>query len=201
MSDDALPKFKVVFIGDSTVGKTSLIHCFLRQDVKPTSTLGATSTRVETTVDGQTIVINVWDTAGQESFKNLVPVYAKGSHAAVIVFDQTNPLSFEHVKDWHSYMMQHVGNIIICLAANKNDLPSQVDFNEVYAWAAEKQVEVIRTSAVERTNVDTLFDTVSRELYKLSQQVKEEPKDEVNIAPEPQENTKKETKPKGGCCK
>lgn len=199
MTDDSLPKFKVVFIGDSTVGKTSLIHCFLRQDVKATSTLGATSTRVETTVEGQTIVINVWDTAGQESFKNLVPIYSKGTHAAVIVFDQTNTTSFEHVKDWYNFMMEQVGHIMIVLAANKNDLPSKVDFNEVYAWAAEKQIEVIRTSAVERTNVDTLFDTVSRELYKMMQQVKEEPKADVQLTEEP-EHGKKEPK-KGGCCK
>ena len=200
MADDSR-KFKVVFIGDSTVGKTSLIHNFLKQDVKPTSTLGATSTRVETKIEGQTLILNVWDTAGQDSFRNLVPVYAKGSHAAVIVFDQTNEKSFEHVKDWYDYMMEHVGQIIMVLAANKNDLICEVDFNQVYRWAADHKIEVVRTSATEGTNVDILFETVSKELFKLSQEVKEEKPQAVDIVEEVPQKEKKDQKNKSGCCK
>lgn len=199
MSADDAPKFKVVFVGDSTVGKTSLIHSYMKQDVKTTSTLGATSTRIETAVDGNRMVLNVWDTAGQESFRNLVPIYAKGSQAGVIVFDQSNATSFEHVKNWYNYMMEQVGEIIICLAANKSDLQSDVDFNEVYSWASEKGMEVIRTSAIEGTNVDTLFDTVAKLLYNSTNGPKEEePKAEVVLEAAPAE--KANEKPKGGCC-
>lgn len=201
MSADDVPKFKVVFVGDSTVGKTTLIHSYMKQDVKTTSTLGATSTRIETLVKGNRMVLNVWDTAGQESFRNLVPIYAKGSQAGVIVFDQSNATSFDHVKNWYDYMMEQVGEIIICLAANKSDLQSDVDFNEVYSWASEKGIEVIRTSAIEGTNVDTLFDTVARLLYTSSTKApkqEDEPKPEV-ILDSPVEEKEKE-KPKGGCC-
>lgn len=164
MSDDSGDfKFKVVFVGDSTVGKTSLIHRFIHLDPAVASTTGATSSRAETTVDGKHVVLNVWDTAGQESFRNLVPIYARGSQAAIIVFDQSKKLSFEHVKDWFDYLKEQVGEeIIICIASNKIDLPAEVDMREALTWAAEHNAELIRTSALEGTNVETLFETVSK---------------------------------------
>jgi small GTP-binding protein len=169
MADEVFPKYKVVLVGDTTVGKTSLIHSFLKQDVNPVSTLGATSTRIEVPLDQGTVILNVWDTAGQESLRNLVPVYAKGSQAAIIVFDQTNPASYEHVSGWYDYIVEHVGPIIICLAGNKKDLPGVVDFNDVFSWASDHKVEVVRTSAKEGVNVETLFETVARELYRQAQ--------------------------------
>jgi small GTP-binding protein len=204
-ADEQGPKYKVVFVGDSTVGKTSLIHSYLKQDVHPVSTLGATSTRIEAHIDSTTVILNVWDTAGQESLRNLVPVYAKGSQAAIIVFDQTNSNSFEHVKGWYNYIVEHVGSILICLAANKSDLPSEVDFNEVFVWAAEHKVEVVRTSATNGVNVDTLFETVSRE---LERQNKEKKSESTEPAPQPvtleapgQVQDEKQGKSGGGCCK
>jgi small GTP-binding protein len=133
--------------------------------VEPVSTLGATSTRIETNVDSTPIILNVWDTAGQESLRNLVPIYARGSQAAVIVFDQSSRLSFDHAKDWYKYMMEHVGSIAFGLAANKLDLESEVDFDEVCAWANQHHIEVVRTSARQNFGVDTLFATISRELH------------------------------------
>jgi small GTP-binding protein len=202
MTDDSGPKFKVVFVGDTEVGKTSLIHSYLKQDVNPVSTLGATSRRVEIAVGDATVILNVWDTAGQEKLRNLVPVYAKGSQAAVIVFDLNNPLSYEHVPGWYDYIVQNVGEIIICLAANKSDLPALVDYNEVFQWAADRRVEVTRTSAKERVNVEALFESVARQLAKqatpAAQQIEA-------IAPPPveleQPAAKGDSKPaKGGCC-
>jgi small GTP-binding protein len=204
MTDDVGPKHKVVFVGDAQVGKTSLIHSYLNQDIDTVATLGATSTRVEPSVDDTTVLLNVWDTAGQESLRNLVPVYAKGSHAAVIVFDLTNSVSYEHVAGWYEYIVQTVGEIIICLAANKSDLPPTVDINEVFQWAADHHVQVTRTSAKDRVNVEALFETVARELIKSAkpakgQQEKPPESPSVELGETPQ---KSETKPakSGGCC-
>jgi small GTP-binding protein len=204
MTDEVSPKYKVVFVGDAQVGKTSLIHSYLKQDVNPVATLGATSTRVETKVDDTTVLLNVWDTAGQESLRNLVPVYAKGSNAAVIVFDLQNTISYDHVQGWYDYIIQNVGEIVICLAANKSDLPEKVDYNEVFQWAADHHVEVTRTSAKDGVNVEALFETIARELEKKAKPSKSQTK--VEEEPKPieleQPKAKIETKPtKGGCCK
>jgi small GTP-binding protein len=209
MSDDSgAVKYKVVFVGDAKAGKTSLIHSYLNQDVNPVATLGATSTRVEVQVDGSTILLNVWDTAGQESLRNLVPVYAKGSHAAVIVFDVSDPISYEHVPGWYDYIIQNVGDsIVICLAANKSDLPAAVDRNEVFQWAVDHHVQVTSTSAKERVNVEALFETVARELdsrtratqSKVASQPAAQPASEPVALSDPSRAEAKPTKG-GGCC-
>ncbi|OHS95651.1 Ras family protein [Tritrichomonas foetus] len=209
-SEENAPSFKVVFVGDSTVGKTSIIHRFLHLDEATTSTLGATSTRVDTSYNNTPLIMNVWDTAGQDNFRNLVPIYAKGSQAAVIVFDQSKIESFEHVKDWYDYLNAHVQNLRIVLAANKSDLQSEVDFNEVYNWAADHNIEMIKTSAKDGTNVEALFDTVAKQLYESLQETKKEAEahkeDKREKVKEPRtvnvtESDKSEKKSKGGCCK
>lgn len=204
------PSFKVVFVGDSTVGKTSIIHRFLHLDEATTSTLGATTTRVDTQYENTPLIMNVWDTAGQDNFRNLVPIYAKGSQAAVIVFDQSKNESFAHVKDWYDYLNQHVQNLSIILAANKSDLHSEVDFNQVYQWAAEHNIEMIKTSAKDGTNVEALFDTVAKQLYEsLKEKENENAKQAENGSkkkdvhasnPIAQEKEEKNSK-KNGCCK
>lgn len=205
-NEESGTKFKVVFVGDSTVGKTSIIHNFLKLDMAPTSTLGAISSRIESEVNGTKIIMNVWDTAGQETFRNLVPVYAKGSNAAVIVFDQTKPETFEHVDNWFNYLREHVGNdLITCLVSNKSDLEAQIDFNDVYAWAAQHDVEAIRTSAKDGTNISTLFDTLSQKLYNLKQKNEEAAKQKEAEEAQPtvdiNENKKNKHKESKGCCK
>jgi Ras-related protein Rab-5C len=203
MTDETSPHYKVVFVGDGQVGKTSLIYSYLKQDVNPLSTLGATSTRVQTQVDDLTVILNVWDTAGQESLRDLVPVYARGSNAAVIVFDLQNPNSYEHVQGWYDYIIRNVGEIVICLAANKSDLPEKVDYNEVFQWAADRQIEVTRTSGKEGKNVEVLFETIARELEKRAKQTKGNEKSEPGPKPVmiQQPSEKKDGMPrKVDCC-
>jgi small GTP-binding protein len=162
--DDQLRKYKVAFVGDSSVGKTSLIYSYLGQAGEPTPTVGAILTKIETKADSTPIILNVWDTAGQESLKSFIPIYARGSHAVVIVFDQSNPLSFDHVKDWYKDMTEIVGSIAFFLVANKLDLKPEVDFDQVCSWANEHNVEIVRTSAMQGFGVDTLFEMIATEL-------------------------------------
>lgn len=210
MNEEEL-KFKVVFVGDTTVGKTSLIHKFLNLDPVNASTTGATSTRAETKIDGKTVILNVWDTAGQETFRNLVPIYAKGSHAAIIVFDQSNEETYQHVESWYNYIQEQVGtNSIICLAANKSDLPPVIPTETALSWAAQHNVEMLRTSASDGTNVEALFETVSRLLVQRSEKIKQEEfeKRKTNEEANPvnlNQNTsksskKKNDKKKDNCC-
>lgn len=204
-AEDAQTKFKVVFVGDTRVGKTSLIHSYLKQSIDVTSTLGATSTRIEVSVGNSTVVLIVWDTAGQETLRNLVPVYAKGSQAAVIVFDQAEPISYEHVAGWYDYIIQNVGEIVILLAANKSDLPPKVDFNDVFQWAGDHSVDVTRTSAKDGTNVEALFESIAEKLAATAKaaKVEEALPPAVKLeddAPKPQEKGQKQQKGGGGCC-
>jgi small GTP-binding protein len=198
-------KFKVVFVGDTRVGKTSLIHSYLKQSIDVTSTLGATSTRIEVSVPSSTVVLIVWDTAGQETLRNLVPVYAKGSQVAVIVFDQAEPKSYEHVAGWYDYIIQNVGEIVIVLAANKSDLPSRVDFNDVFQWAGNLSVDVTRTSAKDGTNVDALFEGIAEKLAATAKAAKVDeplppPVKLEDDAPATQDKPQEQQMGGGSCC-
>lgn len=159
--------YKVVFVGDTRVGKTSLINYYIKRDAGTTpSTLGATSTKVETTWEDQQITMSVWDTAGQETFRNLVQVYARGASSAVIVFNQHSQRSWTSVQNWYDYLsrVEKQPNCKTILVANKSDKEARVDMNEVYQWAESKHIEVIRTSAVTGTGVDMIFSTIAKEI-------------------------------------
>jgi small GTP-binding protein len=199
--DQSTPKYKVVFVGDSRVGKTSLIHRYLKESMEVVSTLGATLTQIEVKLPSHPITLNIWDTAGQEELRNLVPVYAKGSHAAIITFDLSRSETWEHVDGWFNYILQNVGEIIITIAANKSDIGVPVvDYCEVLQWAAEHGVEVTKTSAKEGTNVGALFEFIAGELDAHAKVAKDAgvppPPPVVQIDPEPV--TPPETK--DGCC-
>jgi small GTP-binding protein len=203
MATDEGMKYKVVFVGDTKVGKTSLIHSYLKQSLDVVSTLGATSTRIEISLSNGPAILNVWDTSGQEKLRNLVPIYAKGSHAAIIVIDQSEPSACDHLRGWYEYIVQNVGEIVIAVAANKSDLESKIDFNELLRWAADHNVEVTRTSALDGTNVEALFESVAERLEEKSLQanldapVENTAVVEIKEQPQQQEKTPKE----GGCCK
>ena len=176
MTDTHSQSYKLVFVGDTKVGKTSIINYYIKRDASPTtSTLGATSTRIETKWDNRTITMTVWDTAGQETFRNLVPVYAKGSHAAVIVFNQHSVKSWTSVPGWFEYLqtVENTDGLVLVLVANKSDKEAKVDMNEVYAWASGKNIEVVRTSAIQGLGVDSIFETVAKELAKKEDEAKE----------------------------
>jgi small GTP-binding protein len=157
-------RYKVVLVGDSGVGKTSLIHSYLNDDHTFRPTLGATSRCVETVVGDEKIVLNLWDTAGQDNLRNLVPVYARGSHAAILVFDLSNPTTYLHVPAWHDYIVKHVGDVLIWVVGNKADLPIQVECDAALAWASGRGISLTCTSAQTRENVQELFESVAREL-------------------------------------
>jgi Ras-related protein Rab-6A len=164
MSSDALPKFKVVFVGDSGVGKTTIIQSLLSQYDPPPSTTGAICTAIQSCVCGREILLNIWDTAGQDSFRHLVPIYARGAHAAVIVFDQTQPITLEHVDDWYNYLLANVGDIFVVLVGNKIDRPAAVNWDAAGKRSDERKIRIIKTAGINGTHVERLIEFVSREL-------------------------------------
>ncbi|KAH0792951.1 Ras family protein [Histomonas meleagridis] len=206
MGDEA-PKFKVVFVGDTTVGKTSIIQKYLNINQTITSTLGATSTRIDANFNDFDMIMNVWDTAGQDSFRNLVPVYAKGSHAVVIVFDVSNKSTYDHLNDWYNYLTQHVQHFKCVVVANKIDKNCEINFEDAYSWASEHNAELIKTSAVDGTNIEAVFETISKLLYERFHEKNdvettekgEEKKEKEPDATKEVDINQKEKEKKGGC--
>ena len=188
-SKAALFRYKVVFVGDASVGKTSIINRFCNIQGESSPTVSATSTPVDVKVQDTIVGLNIWDTAGQETYKCLVPVYARGAKVAILVYDQSNHSSYESLEDWINYLKVDVGvnDIIIC--ANKMDLPTTISFDDVQNRFLEQNIPVIQTSALTGDNVEALFHTVASTILETQQTERKISNAENSLQP-----TKK------GCC-
>ncbi|CAA7025245.1 unnamed protein product [Microthlaspi erraticum] len=120
-----LPNYKLVFLGDQSVGKTSIITCFMYGsfDANYQATIGIDFLSKTMRHEDRTFRLQLWDTAGQERFKSLVPSYIKESSVAVIVFDVANKQSFLNTSKWIEDVRAERGShVIIVLVGNKTDL-------------------------------------------------------------------------------
>ena len=161
-----LRKFKLVFLGEQAVGKTSIITRFMYDtfDSMYNPTIGIDFLSKMMYLEDRTIRLQLWDTAGQERFKSLIPSYIRDSTAAVIVYDVTNVNSFHQTSKWiEEVRSERGGDIIIILAGNKMDVSSkrQVTTEEGEEKAKELHTMFIETSAKTGYNVKQLFRRVA----------------------------------------
>lgn len=170
---DFQPKnlFRVVTLGESSVGKTSIINQLVHREINPVEqpTIGASFLVFEEEVEGNRIGMQIWDTAGQEKYKSLSPIYCRGAAAAIIVYDITCHRSFEKLEQW-AYLVSDVSgaDTVIFIVANKCDLAAmaEVSDDEVNAWAEARGFAVVKTSARTGQGVAELFHAMAIELNK-----------------------------------
>ncbi|XP_048839252.1 ras-related protein Rab-6A isoform X1 [Brienomyrus brachyistius] len=164
-----LRKFKLVFLGEQSVGKTSLITRFMYDSFDNTyqATIGIDFLSKTMYLEDRTIRLQLWDTAGQERFRSLIPSYIRDSAAAVVVYDITNVNSFQQTTKWIDDVRTERGSdVIIMLVGNKTDLADkrQVSIEEGEKKAKELNVMFIETSAKAGYNVKQLFRRVAAAL-------------------------------------
>lgn len=149
-------QFKLVLLGESAVGKSSVVHRFVKNtfDNMRESTIGAAFLTQSVTLPeiDATVKFEIWDTAGQERYKSLAPMYYRNAHAALCVYDITNSSSFQKAQNWIKELKKQAPEgIVICLVGNKADLEDerQVDANAVTAYVEELNGEGIRVFTAE----------------------------------------------------
>jgi small GTP-binding protein len=125
-------RYKVILIGDASVGKSSIAR---RQangvfDFKMMSTVGVDHLVSTIEIDGRSIKLMLWDTAGQEQFASLVPMYVRGAHACIIVASVVDPESCAHMEEWMHLLQKSGDNPPIVVAINKTDLLDGAPMNE-----------------------------------------------------------------------
>jgi Ras-related protein Rab-6A len=154
---------KAVFVGDSAVGKTSILNQYLMSscspDHQPTIGIDFFSKFIQ---DGdKTIRLQMWDTAGQEKFHSLIPSYLRNSTVAVLVYDLTHRSSFENLHKWHQ-TITNASNAVLIVVGNKLDLEVErtVSAEEGQRFATTVGAEFIETSARIPLNIDQLFEKV-----------------------------------------
>ena len=151
---------KVVIVGDSDVGKTSLSRRYCEGEFKSDQpTIGANFLRTRVVVDGIEISLQIWDTAGQERFRSMAPMYYRGAKAAICVFDVTNEESFHRLSSWMRDLKPFADpNCVICLAGNKCDKPAAFDLAQCEELAQSMGATFVRTSALTNEGITELFE-------------------------------------------
>eukprot|EP00483_Globobulimina_turgida_P012844 UN12868 len=189
---------KLVLLGDSRVGKSSVVIRFVKNefDQYKFPTIGATFLTQSVSVGDYLVKFEIWDTAGQEKYRSLAPLYYRGASAALVVYDITNRESFENARKWIEEVQTQEGNhVVIGLAGNKVDLAGnrKVSTDEGSEFAKEKNFIFFETSAKNSTNIKEIFRSIAQEVPNR-QQPKGKGKDKnIIVEPEPSNNNN------GGC--
>ncbi|KAJ3430351.1 ras and ef-hand domain-containing protein [Anaeramoeba flamelloides] len=206
-------KFKICFIGDAKVGKTSIITRWIydtfETDLERTVGVDFLSKTVH--IDNKAVRLQLWDTAGQEKFRCLLPSYIRNSSMAIIVCDITNPESFENIDYWYD-QVKNVSSeeIIFFLVANKTDLAKErkVSNETLEKKAKENDFHFIETSAKTGNNIKSLFRKICLLiLEKESDNIIDETENSQskqnntsqNLVLESENESNKNSK-EGGCC-
>ncbi|XP_054832174.1 ras-related protein Rab-17 [Eublepharis macularius] len=167
--------FKVVLLGSSSVGKTSLAYRYVKKDFQDSlPTVGCSFFNQCVTLDAATIKLEIWDTAGQEKYHSVCHLYYRGANAALLVYDITKKESLEKAKVWLSELEKEFlqDEIIIILVGNKLDLSEEreVTVQEAKEFAKTKCILHMETSAKSDVQVTELFMTLACELLKRKEE-------------------------------
>ena len=163
--------FKVAVIGDSGVGKSSIIKRFMYDSYTDqfTTTIGIDYVIKHFDYQNKNIKLQIWDTAGQERFKSITSAHYRGSHCVLFVYDVNCSDSFYHLLNW----MKDVNvdddankDVLKILVGNKSDMKKNVSDEEVKKFAAVHNLLFIETSAKTANNVNILFRDIVIELVK-----------------------------------
>uniref|UniRef100_A0AAQ5ZAU6 RAB2A, member RAS oncogene family n=1 Tax=Amphiprion ocellaris TaxID=80972 RepID=A0AAQ5ZAU6_AMPOC len=171
-----VPLFNTVCVSFfSGVGKSCLLLQFTDKRFQPVHdlTIGVEFGARMITIDGKQIKLQIWDTAGQESFRSITRSYYRGAAGALLVYDITRRDTFNHLTTWLEDARQHSNsNMVIMLIGNKSDLESrrEVKKEEGEAFAREHGLIFMETSAKTASNVEEAFINTAKEIYEKIQE-------------------------------
>ncbi|EDR21539.1 hypothetical protein, conserved [Entamoeba dispar SAW760] len=167
MSDAADYTFKVLIIGEPSVGKTAIMerYCEDKFHDELISTIGVDFNSKLVKVGDLTIKLQLWDTAGQERFRNVTSSYYKGTQGCLVVYDVSDIESFNKITHWVQEYQNEQEIAFIIIVGNKIDLPSKVTNEQAEAAAKEKGYQHMRCSAKTGEGVNEIFETLAKGIY------------------------------------
>ena len=202
--------FKVVLIGDTSVGKTNILSKYLTNDFDPDSkaTVGVEFGTKNFKIEDNIVKVQIWDTAGQERYRSITNAYYKGAKGSLLVYDITNPKTFESIDRWLSDLKVNGDeNISVVLLGNKSDLESdrKVSTQQGKEKAEFYKLAFLETSALNGNNIDKAFSELITDVYKnhhdlFEKQAKVVITDRAINLENADENDEKIEKQKKGCC-
>lgn len=193
--------FKLLIIGDSGVGKSSLLLRFADNTFSGSyiTTIGVDFKIRTVEINGEKVKLQIWDTAGQERFRTITSTYYRGTHGVIVVYDVTSAESFVNVKRWLHEINQNCDDVCRILVGNKNDDPERkvVETEDAYKFAGQMEIQLFETSAKENINVEEMFNCITELVLRakkenLAKQQQQQQNDVVKLT--------KNSKRKKRCC-
>jgi Ras-related protein Rab-8A len=169
-----LVQLKLLLIGDSAVGKTSLLLRYVDDKFSPSfvATIGIDFKVKRIQIDGADVRLQLWDTAGQERFRTITTSYFRGAHGILVVFDMSMRASFTSVANWVAQLRDTVaaaeasgGGVALVLVGTKADLAEKLQVTEAEGAALAEQygMRFFATSAKYNSGIKEAFDVLARE--------------------------------------
>lgn len=165
--------FKVVLLGEGCVGKTSIVLRYIEDKFNSShiTTVQASFLNKKLNIDGIRINLAIWDTAGQEKFHALGPIYYRSSNGAVLVYDITDEDSFQKVKSWVKELRKMLGKeICLVIVGNKTDLENErhVSIEDAESYAVKVGAIHVETSAKQNEGIEELFLTLTHRMLEAA---------------------------------
>ena len=161
--------FKLILIGNSGVGKSSIIQRYMKNTFEESykCTIGVDFLMKTLNLNGKTVKLQLWDTAGQEKYKSMVASYYRGANVALVIFDITNHASFDSLPVWiENYYKNGPEEKNIILIGNKKDMEEsrQVTRQEAEIFSETNNMMYFETSAKEGDNIEYIFTYAAEKL-------------------------------------
>ena len=198
-----MSSFKIILLGDTTVGKTSLIIRFCENVFKEQSisTIGVDTKTKYVRHNGKKIELELWDTAGQERFKSLAKNCFQGADGIILMYDITQKKTFTNIKQWLTNINESIDikKVAIIVIGNKLDLPDiEVKKEMGEKFCEHHNLQLIETSCKDNINVGEAFNCLIEKMVKLDNEYKQQLKKRKSMIDRSTFNNKKKTKKK--CC-
>ncbi|XP_043282891.1 ras-related protein Rab-18-like [Venturia canescens] len=169
MDQEVLTTLKVLMIGESNVGKSSILLRFTEDEFYDNmqSTVGMDYKTKQITIDGNSVKLAIWDTAGQERFRTLTPSYYRDGQGAILVYDVTDRNTFVKLETWLEELNAYCNkmDIVKMVVGNKIDLPNrEVSTDEALQFARRHQTLYIESSAKTADGVKCCFEELVQKI-------------------------------------
>jgi small GTP-binding protein len=160
------PDAKVILVGDTSVGKTSLLSQFKSNTFNESteSTVGAHYVAKQVETSHGRVDLVMWDTAGQERYRSLIPMYSRDASAAVLVLDVANRMSYDSLEPWYRLLKEKCPySTRIYVVANKIDLEPRIPIYDLEKWAHEHRLPFFKSCAMWHETVEPIFKQVAED--------------------------------------